>query len=908
MATIASILHEVIIYPLYALLEAAFVLCDSVFKKESLAIAGLSITVSLLTLPLYIVAERWAVVERETQKSLKNAVERIKTTFTGDEQYMMLSTLYREKHYHPLMALRSSIGLIIQIPFFIAAYSFLSHLSLLEGNSVPLLLIADLSMPDGILPLFGLHINRLPILMTIINIVAGAIYTKGLELKDKVPIYTMALLFLVLLYNSPSGLVLYWTMNNIFSLVKNVFYRIKKPLRAAYIILCIAVIAVIRQVLFFHSGFLYRRVMFSLAFALTLTVPLLVRATKYLLNGTLKSIVEDKRLRFMLFMFSAVSIALLLGSVGPSLVIGSSVVEFCGVDNVKSPLYFVFSSLLQSAGLFIFWPLIVYLLFGKRIQTLIAMLFVFLLISATVNTFIFPSDAGNISRLMTFDSPVTMPPIHVALLNMAIIIVFIAIAAMFIAKERIKILATLIMIMGVALALTSVVQCTKIGIEVKSLASSVSDSENNKDIKSVYHLSKEGQNVIVIMMDRAESAYLRPIFNTFQDIKKKFTGFTFYPNTVSYNQGTLLGAPPLYGGYSYTPLEMNKRASEKLVAKHTEALLMMPRIFTEQASFTATVADLSWAGYKWIPDMSITNPYPLITGFNTERRYSDLWVKEHPKNVKSGLTKKVMKRNMLYFSLFKASPTFLRDSVYDDGGWWSSDEMTTDVMGFIDYYSVLDYLPRLTDFEGEGDKFIMFANNTTHSGQDLSPPDYEPRTERIYKRGPVDYPSADGNTAMYKLIGRWLDLLKENDCYDNTRIIIVADHGIGKEEAFYLAPYKGWGGKSFLGNYIPDHNNPLLLVKDFNASGELKIDNKFMTNADVLELSLKDIVKSPLNPWTNTPITFPSQKDKKAVGVVLTHMWNPGSNVYTFKVPKSDWVTIKDNIFDASNWQEGVDK
>jgi membrane protein insertase Oxa1/YidC/SpoIIIJ len=31
----------------------------------------------------------------------------------------------------------------------------------------------------------------------------------------------MALIFLVLLYNSPSGLVLYWTCNNIFSLGKN---------------------------------------------------------------------------------------------------------------------------------------------------------------------------------------------------------------------------------------------------------------------------------------------------------------------------------------------------------------------------------------------------------------------------------------------------------------------------------------------------------------------------------------------------------------------------------------------------------------------------------------------------------------------------------------------------------------
>ena len=39
----------------------------------------------------------------------------------------------------------------------------------------------------------------------------------------------MAGLFLVLLYDSPSGLVFYWTLNNLFSLVKNIFYKLKNP-------------------------------------------------------------------------------------------------------------------------------------------------------------------------------------------------------------------------------------------------------------------------------------------------------------------------------------------------------------------------------------------------------------------------------------------------------------------------------------------------------------------------------------------------------------------------------------------------------------------------------------------------------------------------------------------------------
>ncbi len=72
--------------------------------------------------------------------------------------------------------------------------------------------------------------------MTIINIGSGIIYTKGFPLRDKLQLYGMAGLFLVLLYNSPAGLVYYWILNNIFSLVKNLFYKLKNPLKLLYIL------------------------------------------------------------------------------------------------------------------------------------------------------------------------------------------------------------------------------------------------------------------------------------------------------------------------------------------------------------------------------------------------------------------------------------------------------------------------------------------------------------------------------------------------------------------------------------------------------------------------------------------------------------------------------------------------
>jgi hypothetical protein len=53
------------------------------------------------------------------------------------------------------------------------------------------------------------------------------------------------------------------------------------------------------------------------------------------------------------------------------------------------------------------------------------------------------------------------------------------------------------------------------------------------------------------------------------------------------------------------------------------------------------------------------------------------------------------------------------------------------------------------------------------------------------------------------------------------------------------------------GDGLPDVEgyNPLLMVKDF-GSRESSTSEDFMTNADVPELAVKDIISGPVNPYT----------------------------------------------------------
>ena len=398
----SNILYTVILYPLVQIIEISFKIFDKLFDNTGIAVLGVSLTVTLLCLPLYIVAEHWQQVERDTQAKLKPGIERIKKAFKGDEQYMILSTFYKQNHYHPMMALRSSFGLLIQIPFFMAAYSCLSKLPALQGQSF--LFIRDMGQQDAIFKIGSFPINILPIAMTIINIIAGAIYTKGFPIKEKIQIYGMALIFLVLLYSSPAGLVLYWTMNNVFSLIKNIFYKLKNPLKVLYILMCSGCVFVAVFVLFIYDGGASpkKRLAAAIPMLLLTGIPLYLKGINWLLSKPLSSLVENKSNRFKLFIFSAIGISVLTGLVLPSNLISSSVQEFSNVEYFTSPTNFLHAPFWQSIGLFIFWPLCIYFLFSKKIQTLFSALFSIILISAAVNAFAFSGNYGSMDITLKF--------------------------------------------------------------------------------------------------------------------------------------------------------------------------------------------------------------------------------------------------------------------------------------------------------------------------------------------------------------------------------------------------------------------------------------------------------------------------------------------------------------------------
>jgi YidC/Oxa1 family membrane protein insertase len=887
---IMTILYTIIIKPLVFIIELFFMVFNRMLNP-GMAVIVVSVTVSILTYPFYTVAEKWRRIERDTQNRLAPKIAKIKAAFKGDERHMILSVYYRQNHYHPVYALRNSFGLLIQIPFFIAAYTYLSHLPLLNGTSF--FFIKNLAEPDGLIPLFG-GINLLPILMTVINGVSSAVYTRGLSKNDAFQLYGMAAVFLILLYNSPAGLVLYWTCNNIFSLIKNILTKFHLSWKTLYIaVSAVAIISAFYLLFVFDKGYYVKRAALASCFLMVCFIPFLIKLAKKIekkfIPVSLFDILPGK-----CFIISSLILCILTGLSIPAALISSSVEEFSFISPFSSPNPFLINTLLQAAGLFIFWPFCVYTLFSKKTKSYLAMFFVAAGFAALINTYLFTGNYGFLSVTLSLSNPVFSQKNYMAVLEAALILFVCIIGAFFFIYKK-KLLSSIQVILLISLSGFSLFNIIKIQLNFADYARTITrESFGGARLEPVYTFSDTGKNVLVVMLDRAFSPYIPYIFEEKPELNASFSGFVWYPNCVSLGGLTLTGAPPLYGGYEYAPDKFGKNNGVPLVEKHNQSLLVMPLIFSENG-FTVTVTDPTWANYSYKSDISIYDAYPEIKADKIIGKYTGQWMQENP-DVKVFDAADFLKNNLLRFSFLRICPPFLRFFVYDDGKWLVETGNTGEIpLLTMDEYIALDMLPKITKIDDSGiNTLTIITNNLTHESAFFQAPEYKPAINITDKGGGLFAGRDDyhANMAAILLLSNFFIWLQDNNSYDNTRIIVVADHG--------------WDyNVDFDGNVVLPNSrrvesyNPLLLVKDFNERGSLRTDKTFMTNADTPFLAVNNLIPNAKNPWTGNPIM--PDKDN---GVIVnpSGLWSPDLNsTYEFRVTGSN-LKVHTNIFDPKNW------
>jgi len=211
-------LYNLLIVPIIALTNLLFLASLWITSSYGWAIILLSIIIKVLLLPVSLYAEKLKEKELSLQQILQPQINDLKYAYKGEDLHNKISDLYKIYSYHPIYSLKTSLGLFIQIPFFIGAFLFFRENN--ELKDISFSVIKNLAETDSILLLGEININLLPIIMTLISF--GATYLYGLRYNrlQTNQLYALALLFLFLLYNQPSSLLIYWTTNNIFSFIE----------------------------------------------------------------------------------------------------------------------------------------------------------------------------------------------------------------------------------------------------------------------------------------------------------------------------------------------------------------------------------------------------------------------------------------------------------------------------------------------------------------------------------------------------------------------------------------------------------------------------------------------------------------------------------------------------------------
>ena len=852
-----NFLFSFFIRPIELILEFIF---SSVYKMTDnvgVSVIFVGILMNILILPLYMRADVVQKKEKELEASLKKGIDHIKKTFKGDERLLMLNTYYNQNNYSPIYVLKGSISLLLQIPFFMAGFHLLSNLKITDG--VSFLMIKDLGLPDNMFSIGSLTINVLPILMTLINFMSSAIYTRGEPISKKLQPYLLALLFLVLLYNSPSCLVLYWTTNNLFSLIKNIVLEIIVP------------------------KFSFRKK----------TLPKIA-----FLNY--KRTKSDTAITFIALFF----VAFLTGALVSSDVIRSNIQAFIDPYNPIDPILYVINSLCIALGLYVFWGGVIYFMLTEYGRNIMCFVCGVLSIVCMINYFGFSPEGSLTPQLILYDAP--EDSMKVAFNGLVIILIVILFFILF--KNKRALSSGFILLETITIALLGIMNFIKI-------ENRYADSSYISEMTPISQLqfSRNGNNVVVIMLDKGMGDIIQYVLNEDPSLIEQFDGFTFYENTLSFGAYTMSGSPSLYGGYEYTPERINSRDDVLLRDKQNESLLVMPVNFV-QNGYNVTVCDPSWAGYEWIPDTRIYNEYPDIEIHPMRGAFN-----EYIDGIRNF---SLYERNFFCYGFYRLTPMFIRGVFYDNSMFNAADREhfydyvqtvtspNTSIgygLEFLDSYTSLEALPEITVYDDSNDNnFLMFANNSVHDASMLDEPSYLPSLvvdNTVYDNehdsrfisgdnsyivnNSLQYSYYQSMVCSLRSLGEWFDALRENGCYDNTRIIIVADHGCD-----YFGDNNEAGAN-------PRHFNPLLMVKDFGATG-FTISDELMTNAETCFLAFDCLIDSPVNPSTGNVLT--SELSSGSFMVLYNDDVIPDNvyDLYTFS--PGEWYEVNGDVLSEDSW------
>ncbi len=181
-----------------------------------MSIVLLAILFSLAFLPLTIKSYTAMKKLQAMQPEMRALQEKYKDDPQKLNQELVL--LYAKYGVNPLSG---CLPLLLQLPVFFALYPLL--LNTYEFKGASFLWIRDLSQPDVVFSIGDFDIHLLPLVVVGIMTLQQRFSSSGQTQQNQMLMLIFPILFLLIFYNMPSGLVLFWLVMSLINIVQQLF-------------------------------------------------------------------------------------------------------------------------------------------------------------------------------------------------------------------------------------------------------------------------------------------------------------------------------------------------------------------------------------------------------------------------------------------------------------------------------------------------------------------------------------------------------------------------------------------------------------------------------------------------------------------------------------------------------------
>ena len=322
---------------------------------------------------------------------------------------------------------------------------------------------------------------------------------------------------------------------------------------------------------------------------------------------------------------------------------------------------------------------------------------------------------------------------------------------------------------------------------------SAGDARRSGPHETVFRFSPD-ENVLVIVLDGLQSGIAEDILSADATLTAAFDGFQLYRDTVSAAPTTFLSLPAIHSGEIYEP-----RSSPR--DYFIEAI--------ERRSFMNRFAE---AGY----DTALVNPVEGVCPAAVET-----CTRAAPLLRSSAAQLKRESLQLLDLSLFRVLPVMLKSWVYDQGRWRAAAADVPEEIGkVVEGIDLLEQLARrLTTKPGRPTlKFLhSFATHTPYvldAGCHVAP------------TTSIELATSQARCAL-GAVARLLERLRRAGIYDNTVILIAADHGINP------GVYGAAADARAAWVHTSGAANPVFLLKRHASRGLLRAEPAAVHLADV---------------------------------------------------------------------------